>query len=398
MGAATTSSGEVLVLFGLGVLLFGGWVVGLWVWQNRKTTSTAKAGQTAHNVASGAMPGQLLPELPAAPAAAPTIAPLPNASKRKQTLLVAKSGMGKTQALISIALADLRAGGAVWWLSPDATGYNQHDQPTDIREVAIQIVDDYKDIAATIRAASALIEQRKPAYKANQPHGQPVTLLIDEWPAIAAFEPELSKDLQTILFLGRKVDVWLVLASQSPYVDDLKLGAGLRGAFHTALARGIDQAGQRALGIDSSLDCKALGLGLWGCVVDGSTSIAAIPMASIQSTDYALPAPTIMLAGGDSTADQTMLVSLLQTHDLADSNQLSNDTQVLAASDTQSVPVPDKRAISRMSPDQQLDYVISTLAAAGVSANAMKKVLQLQGDNNQRLERIRRVIGDSSQP
>lgn len=393
-----TSSNEVLVLFGLGVLVFGGWIVGLWVWQNRKTSTTARAGKAAH---VAAMPGQLLPELSQTsttpPAAAPTIAPLPVPAKRKQTLLVAKSGMGKTQALISIAMADLRRGCAVWWLSPDATPYNSHDQPTNLNGLAVGIVDDYKDIAAHIRAASALIEQRRPAYKTNQPHGQPITLLIDEWPAIAAFEPELAKDLQTILFLGRKVDVWLVLASQSPYVDDLKLGSGLRGAFHTVLARGVDRAGQRALGIDASLDCKALGLGLWGCVVDGSTSIASVPMASILATDYALPAPTLTLVGGNSTADQQTLVALLQNNDLADSNQLSNDTQELAASDTESVPVPDKRAISRMSPDQQLDYAIGALDRAGVSANAMKKLLQLQGDNNQRLERIRRVLGDSSQ-
>ena len=398
----TGSGSEIVVLTLVGVVIFSCLFGVLWWWQNRTPRTTAKAGKAAH---VAAMPGQLLPELsqrqhptiePSPMNASPTIAPLPAPNKRKQTLLVAKSGMGKTQALISIAMADLRAGGAVYWLSPDATGYNEEDQPTDIRNIAIQIVDDYKDIAATIKAATVLIEQRRPAYKANQPKGQAVTLLIDEWPSIVAFDPSLADDLSTILFMGRKVGVWLVIASQSPYVDDLKLGSGVRSAFHTALARGVDKQGQRALDIDSSLDCKALGLGLWGCVVDGSTSIASVPMASIRSTDYAIPAPTMQLIGGGIEPDNSMLVALLQKHDLDDSNHASTVTQEPLASATQTVVVPDRRAISKLSPDQQLDYIIKALDRAGVSANAMKNHLQLQGNNNERLARISSAIKTGS--
>lgn len=94
---------------------------------------------------------------------------------------------------------------------------------------------DFATIAQTIQHMIDLMDNRYRQREMGASHFDPVTLAVDEIPAIVAHQPEISKLLMQIGMEGRKAGLYLVLLSQSVFVRSLGIeGQGdLRENFAT---------------------------------------------------------------------------------------------------------------------------------------------------------------------
>ncbi len=87
---------------------------------------------------------------------------------------------------------------------------------------------DYQAIAHTIGSVRAEMLER---YKAGSRDGGQIVLILDEWPAIVDEMPDTANDLKRISREAAKVNIRLILLSQSDLVSDLGTNSSIRDNF-----------------------------------------------------------------------------------------------------------------------------------------------------------------------
>lgn len=170
--------------------------------------------------------------------------------QRKHVIITGSTGDGKTQCEIRLMVEDIKRGAQVYWLSPHLTLYNEEDQPTDLRplEHHFRQVFTYSEIGRQLQIFSAEAQRRLPFYRGNQPIGDTIVIYLDEWPGIVDMCGETATQaLKTIAMEGRKVKVFLVIASQDTLVDTIGIKSGVRGQFETRLVGRVDSATWQAM-------------------------------------------------------------------------------------------------------------------------------------------------------
>ena len=169
---------------------------------------------------------------------------------RKHVMISGLTGNGKTQSQIAMMTRDIRRGAQVFWLSPHLALYNSEDQPTDLRPIEKHFtqVFEYADILSHLEAFVRVIQQRIPRYRANEPVGHYIVVYLDEWPGIVQVCGEgVTEALQFIAREGRKVRVFLNIATQDALVKTIGMESGVREQFETRLAGRVDPVSWRVL-------------------------------------------------------------------------------------------------------------------------------------------------------
>ena len=155
----------------------------------------------------------------------PRLRPLPMFSDR-HVLIAGATGTGKThtaryllQARHTAYVLDPHDDGATWPGHCNVIGGGR----------------DFEIIAQTIKRMIELMDNRYRQRELGTNHFDPVTLAVDEIPAIVANQPEVAKLLMQIGMEGRKAGLYLVLLSHSVFVRSLGIeGQGdLRENFAT---------------------------------------------------------------------------------------------------------------------------------------------------------------------
>lgn len=156
----------------------------------------------------------------------PELKPLPLLTGR-HVLIAGPTGAGKThaanyllQARENVTVLDPHDDGATWAAHCRVIGGGR----------------DFHAIGDSIKGAAELLDNRfKMRELGPGAHFDPVTLAIDELPAIVAHDPDVSKQLMQIGMEGRKVGIFLILLTHSVLVRSLGIeGQGdLRDNFAT---------------------------------------------------------------------------------------------------------------------------------------------------------------------
>lgn len=149
--------------------------------------------------------------VPALPS--PKLEPLPMLTGR-HVLIAGPTGTGKTHAAKylltgreNVTVLDPHDNGATWPENCHVIGGGR----------------DFPAIAESIKSAGDLLDNRFKMYATGAAQFDPVTLAIDELPAIVNHDPDTVPHLLEIAREGRKVNVFLMLLTQSVLVRTLKL-------------------------------------------------------------------------------------------------------------------------------------------------------------------------------
>ena len=150
-------------------------------------------------------------ETPALPA--PQLQPLPMLTGR-HVLIAGPTGTGKTHAAKYLLTG-----------RENVTVLDPHDNGTTWPENCHVIGGgrNFPAIADSIKSAGELLDNRFKMYATGAAQFDPVTLAIDELPAIVNHDPDTVPHLLEIAREGRKVNVFLMLLTQSVLVRTLKL-------------------------------------------------------------------------------------------------------------------------------------------------------------------------------
>ncbi len=155
----------------------------------------------------------------------PQLRPLPMFTDR-HVLIAGATGTGKThtaryllQARQTAYVLDPHDDGSTWPVHCNVIGGGMN----------------FETIAQTIKSMIELMDNRYRQREMGTSHFDPVTLAVDEIPAIIAHQPEIAKLLMQIGMEGRKAGLYLVLLSHSVFVRSLGIeGQGdLRENFAT---------------------------------------------------------------------------------------------------------------------------------------------------------------------
>lgn len=170
--------------------------------------------------------------------------------QRKHVIIAGETGNGKTQSQIAMMVRDIRRGAQVFWLNPHLALFNSEDQPTDLRPIKDRFVQvyDYEEILGYMEAFVALIQERMDRYRANEPVGHFIVIYLDEWPGIVQVLGDgVTEAFKAIAREGRKVRIFLNMASQDALVKTIGLESGVRAQFATRLAGRLDAYSWRVL-------------------------------------------------------------------------------------------------------------------------------------------------------
>ena len=189
--------------------------------KSKKPQWFTPVGKNGHGESMHALETETPAQLPM-----PQLQPLPMLSGR-HLLIAGATGAGKTHAaryLLSgrenATVLDPHSDGATWPGHCTVIGAGR----------------DFSAIAQSIEEARALLDNRyKMRGMGTGANFDPVTLVVDEIPALIAHQPDIAKTLMQIGMEGRKVGLYLVLLSQSVLVRSLGIeGQGdLRENFAT---------------------------------------------------------------------------------------------------------------------------------------------------------------------
>jgi hypothetical protein len=185
------------------------------------------------------------PEEFAPPSEAPPHPQRLRASERRHTIVVGSEGDGKTQTQIAFLVRDIANGDQVVWASTNLALYHSRDQQTDLRplEHLFEATRDRLEIMAVLQWASAEVDRRMPYYHADEPHGDPVVIYVDELGGLyRSFGDTLVLAMRNIAEQGRKVDVFLFLVAHNTLKESTGLDLALKALFKTRLLGNVDQA------------------------------------------------------------------------------------------------------------------------------------------------------------
>lgn len=231
--------------------------------------------QRARAQASRPDPIAAPPPPPALPPPAPAAPPLPlppaplrmTSAERRHTIIIGAPGDGKTQTQLALMIGDIRRGDQVIWASTNLALYHARDQRTDLRPIAHLFEHTREPLAimAVLRWAAAEVDRRMPRYHANQPHGDPIVIYVDELGGLyRQFGETLVNAMRNIAEQGRKVDMYLVLVAHNALKDATGLDMALKPLFQTRLLGNVDQATWTAMvGPGIKLRSVPDGRGLW---------------------------------------------------------------------------------------------------------------------------------------
>lgn len=278
MGQTANSGALIFIFYAItGLLLLGGvWWLAARVWFAVVTVASAintRAPRTAQPAGPRIIEHEPMPARPAPRTAHAPMADRARAAQlheltpgaRMHTLIAARPGDGKTTALNTLVVADVRAGAQTIVLNPHFTAYHPEDQPIDLRPLAahFEAVYDYAHIEATLRALVREIDARMPIYRAGQDVGHVISVLIDEWPAVqlSEYAKSCTDLLGRIVREGRKCKVFVTIATQDAQVSTLGFSGGLRSSFATRLCGNVDNATWRACMGDAAQ--RPVARGVW---------------------------------------------------------------------------------------------------------------------------------------
>lgn len=189
------------------------------------------------------------------------------ASERRHTMLVGSEGEGKTQTQIAFIVGDVANGDQVIWASSNLSLHHSRDQQTDLRPIAhlFEHTRSAMEIMAVLQWASDEVERRMQFYHADQPHGHPIVIHVDELGGLyRAFGDILVNTMRNIAEQGRKVDVFLFLVAHNSLKDATGLDSALKPLFKTRLIGTVDQFTWTALvGPGVKLRGKPNAHGVW---------------------------------------------------------------------------------------------------------------------------------------
>jgi len=163
--------------------------------------------------------------------------------------LAGSTGNGKSSVMRMLVAQLCKAGARVLLLNPHYTRYDVKAQEdwTPFDPYFYRPAMDcrsYEVIAQYLKqVATEILPKRLERYALSQPLGKPYFLVLDEMPAIVHHVKDAGGYLSTILREGRKVGIYLIVASQDFLVKTLfpgGEGGAVRDCFRTAVYVGGD--------------------------------------------------------------------------------------------------------------------------------------------------------------
>lgn len=167
--------------------------------------------------------------------------------------LVGSTGNGKSTLIRLIASQLAYVGVHVLILNPHYTSYDlkkKEDWTPIENHLYHPPVTDGARIGALMRwVAETLLEERLEKYRRSIPWGDPLFVIVDELPAIRKHAPQFPEHVTAILREGRKVGIFLVVASQDFLVKTIgpDEGGAVRKNYMTAMYVGGDQTSAKVL-------------------------------------------------------------------------------------------------------------------------------------------------------
>jgi len=187
--------------------------------------------------------------------------------QRRHLIIIGAPGDGKTQTQLAFMLGDIANGDQVVWASTNLALYHSRDQRTDLRPIAhlFEHTRDELEIMAVLHWASAEVDRRMPFYHADQWHGEPIVIYVDELGGLyRRFGELLVHAMRNIGEQGRKVDVYLGLVAHNALKESTGLDMALKPLFQTRLLGNVDQATWTAMvGPGVKLRGVPDGQGIW---------------------------------------------------------------------------------------------------------------------------------------
>ena len=240
----------------------------------------------------------------------PELKPLPYLTDR-HLMVVGGTGSGKTY----IARYLLHARQTAYILDPHDDG---HTWPDHCRVIGGGR--NFDQIAETISEMATLLDNRfKQREMSGGGHFDDVTLAVDELPAIVSRHPDVAKTLMQIGMEGRKVNVFLLLLTQSVLVRSLGIeGQGdLRENFATVkidpLPSGVSQDTPRTVTVIVGNLAKPESQERY--IVPASVPIVPADVLTVPAHDERDPGTHVLGKGTNSpapgTAEETALIRSL---------------------------------------------------------------------------------------
>lgn len=282
-----------------------------------------------------------------------------DAETRQHCLIAARTGDGKTQTIISAMVHDIARGCQVVWCSPQLTLYHPKDQRCDLRPLALHFeqVTSYPAILSVLDAAYAIGETRKPLYRAGEDVGHPIVLYFDEWPAIVATLGKEAVDrMARIVRECRKLNIWVVIATQDALVETIGFSSGVRSMFATRMAGNVDQTTWRVV-MGDGVKKERVERGVW------MTDLGTMPwrhaderfirrLAHLQPHNYSPLATGQVLSIDEKTAQSALNTSIPDANtspDTRDTQTAKERRQLIRAVLSGEEPI-DKTTLARIMP------------------------------------------------
>lgn len=239
--------------------------------------------------------------------------------------LAGSTGGGKSNTMRLLMAQLCKAGASVLLLNPHYTHYDL-ERDEDWTPFLSYLVHDpmecrkYEVIDTYLRqVATKLLPMRLEKYAHSQPLGKPYFLVLDELPAIIKHVPNAPEYLENILREGRKVGIFLIVASQDFLVKTIAPAGGgaVRDCYRTAFYSGGDATTAKIL-LDmpaNQIPEDALGQ---GAVMLRSKVMKRAARVSVPYVDnsalYRLLGPSTYVPGRADEQDDQFLENLSRSY------------------------------------------------------------------------------------
>ena len=187
--------------------------------------------------------------------------------QRHHTLIAGSTGDGKSTTLYTLLVNDIAHGAHCVVCSTHFTPFHHEDQQIDLRplEAHFEAYWEHSTIAAALRRAATIIDERMHRYRANQDVGHDIALYIGEWGNIERVlgKKEASDLLVKIIDEGRKTRVWIgAIELHSLLVSRFGSDSAFREAFNTRLAGNVDDVTWKTV-VGRDVPKQRVAVGTW---------------------------------------------------------------------------------------------------------------------------------------
>jgi energy-coupling factor transporter ATP-binding protein EcfA2 len=275
-------------------------------------------------------------------------------------LLVGETGSGKSTAAKYLYSLRGNYGDKILIIDP-------HSEPGDWPQRAIGQGRDYQEIETTLQGLIQEMDARYQARGKGKTDYPAVTIFIDEYPAIAKYCPSAKEFLTTFAMESRKVQMRLIILTQSQLVESL----GLKGQGDIRENFSYIVLGQKARAVMPELVGNHIAVFQTQGQNFALDTTGFVQVQLPQNAEYNLPPQA--LTSGSSTSSQGATV------------QPFEPKTALEPLETALKPVLEPV----LEPDISDDEAIRELLKIGTSANEICKVLG--GNKAARLAQIRAI-------